>query len=969
MSPQISGLGEPIGQITIGGKIPIGGIVNPKIEAEFGTPLPAPKTLVDGTFEGGGTLGAAYAGALLALARNKIWFKRVAGNSAGAITASLIAAGYDANEIDFLFTPADTNKNRPSNLPATVNQNAIDYRRFVDFPTSAADISPETKKNHLIYKLVKGAILDEIRESAIDLPAIAPMVDAIVNKVLARLPSQVGPFDWTIPEKTVEVGPFNITTPDRKIGYKGLSVPVPGISIEVGPFRWTIPGEKITVGPVPLSLTDSQKKAIRDALVEALRVYPTRLSLSQLNFINTEALRTEFANKFVDEALNIDPFYRLFLNFVGDGGAFKGDVFLSTMKRLLETKVNNNLNRPSGTPVKFQDLPIDLAVIAADTTDHKMVIYSQEFSADMEVAEAVRRSMSIPFIYEPRIDNGHEIMDGGLCENYPFWIHLINQSDEDAARIKIGFDLIKEKEDSEGCPESIHRAANIAANTSGSFVESLLDPQVGSLPGDNSVPLAELKLLHRIANVNETRNQKTGLHDAMIDYYSNHSSFKFYPVEIPVRGRGFFWLDFNIEKTTYNGLCCRGWETAIAMLKDRSLVAANDLVTANPYKNWIFQGLLKSKGKVKGFLPSRSGLHFANNFPQVPLVQIPIGSVTIPLGDASRGLCAGMTLTVRDYFESGLLLPADTTPPSAGTLYNYIADRQIHCFDYSPTGGALRQMELMNPLLLDIEPPIAPLGLHSRAWIMVKEEWPKIKDDIDNNRLSPIALILIKSTNPHDLGKGNHQVLGYAYSLYENCVDIYVYDPNSPDDDNSILTLELGDPHSKILVTLPGYPSLNCFFRNNYSKKTPPEFSRKTCAKVAFKTFNGKYLMAENGGGKEVNATANAIGSAETFEIETTGIGSLKHGALVNIKTSNGQYVVAENGGGSIVNANRNLPRQWEKFVIERLTGKGLINNGDKIVIRACNDQYICAEGGGGGVVNANRDCQENWGIFTIVIL
>lgn len=592
MSPQTSGLGEPIGQIPIGGQIPIDDRLRPIIGGEFSTPLPAPTTLVDGTFEGGGTLGAAYAGALLALARNKIWFKRVAGNSAGAITASLIAAGYDANEIDFLFTPADTDKKRPSNLPTSVNQNAIDYRRFVDFPTSAADISPETKKNHLIYKLVKGAILDEIREAVIDLPPTAQMVDAIFNKVLARLPSQVGPFDWTIPGKTVEVGPFDVTTPDRTIGYKGFKVPVPGVSITVGPFQWSIPGEKITVGPFTLSLTDSQKRAIRDVVVEALSIYPTRLSLSQLNFINTEALRTEFADRFIDTALNMnDPvnwLYRLFLNLVGDGGVFKGDEFLKTMRKLLEAKVNNKLNRPSGTPVTFKDLSIDLAVIAADTNDRKMVIYSREFSPDVEVAEAVRRSMSIPFIYEPRIDNGHEIMDGGLCENYPFWIHLINQSEEDASRIKIGFDLVKEKDNSEGCPDSVHRAANIAANASGSFVESLLNPQVGSFPGDNSVPLAELKLLRRIANVNETRNQKTALHDAMIDYYSNRSSFKFYPVEIPVRGRGFFWLDFNIEKTTYNGLCCRGWEATIAMLKKRSLVAANDLVTANPYKEKIW---------------------------------------------------------------------------------------------------------------------------------------------------------------------------------------------------------------------------------------------------------------------------------------------------------------------------------------------------------------------------------------------
>ncbi len=51
---------------------------------------------IDGVFEGGGAKGAAYIGALTNLQEKGIWFKRVAGSSAGAITAALIAAGYRA---------------------------------------------------------------------------------------------------------------------------------------------------------------------------------------------------------------------------------------------------------------------------------------------------------------------------------------------------------------------------------------------------------------------------------------------------------------------------------------------------------------------------------------------------------------------------------------------------------------------------------------------------------------------------------------------------------------------------------------------------------------------------------------------------------------------------------------------------------------------------------------------------------
>ena len=45
-------------------------------------------------------MGIAYAGALRAVRDNGFWFRRVAGTSAGAMVAALIAAGYDAAEID-----------------------------------------------------------------------------------------------------------------------------------------------------------------------------------------------------------------------------------------------------------------------------------------------------------------------------------------------------------------------------------------------------------------------------------------------------------------------------------------------------------------------------------------------------------------------------------------------------------------------------------------------------------------------------------------------------------------------------------------------------------------------------------------------------------------------------------------------------------------------------------------------------
>src|SRR4051794_20431620 len=54
----------------------------------------------DLVFEGGGVKGIGLAGAFAALEQNQFVPKSVAGTSAGAITAALVAAGYSSAELD-----------------------------------------------------------------------------------------------------------------------------------------------------------------------------------------------------------------------------------------------------------------------------------------------------------------------------------------------------------------------------------------------------------------------------------------------------------------------------------------------------------------------------------------------------------------------------------------------------------------------------------------------------------------------------------------------------------------------------------------------------------------------------------------------------------------------------------------------------------------------------------------------------
>jgi predicted acylesterase/phospholipase RssA len=69
----------------------------------YGTPDVSTPGVIEhwfyGVFEGGGAKGIAYSGALLAMKDKNCWFSAVAGASAGAITAALVASGLSPEEI------------------------------------------------------------------------------------------------------------------------------------------------------------------------------------------------------------------------------------------------------------------------------------------------------------------------------------------------------------------------------------------------------------------------------------------------------------------------------------------------------------------------------------------------------------------------------------------------------------------------------------------------------------------------------------------------------------------------------------------------------------------------------------------------------------------------------------------------------------------------------------------------------
>ena len=214
---------------------------------------------------------------------------------------------------------------------------------------------------------------------------------------------------------------------------------------------------------------------------------------------------------------------------------------------------------------------------------------------------------------------------------------------------------------------------------------------------------------------------------------------------------------------------------------------------------------------VPGFKPSVSGFHFANNFPRGPVLTLPIPWLgRVPLGNAANGLCGGMAFAVRDLFRAHRPPPPDTVPPPCGSpLFRYLVRRLFHSFNLPH--GPWRYFSWMNL------PDADTWTTRGLAWRTIRQEWPRIRNDLDNGVLASLGLLRLRSPNPFQMGR-NHQVLAYGYQLDERTQDlaIHVYDPNYPDKDDLLLSLNLAEPRRKSPIVYSNGETFRGFFHTRY---------------------------------------------------------------------------------------------------------------------------------------------------------
>lgn len=176
---------------------------------------------------------------------------------------------------------------------------------------------------------------------------------------------------------------------------------------------------------------------------------------------------------------------------------------------------------------------------------------------------------------------------------------------------------------------------------------------------------------------------------------------------------------------------------------------------------------------MPGFLPSTHGLHFPNRFPSGPTLRVGfLDPRWVGVGDASAGLCGGMSWLVRERFEAGLAVPADRSAPENGSpLFRALVRRQVRSLDWFR--GPLRFWWM---------------GARGASWACRRTldvEVPRIRATLDAGRLAQVGLVRHTGWNPWHL-KQSHQVLAWGYAVDDatGVVTLRLYDPNWPDRDD-----------------------------------------------------------------------------------------------------------------------------------------------------------------------------------------
>jgi NTE family protein len=181
-------------------------------------------------------------------------------------------------------------------------------------------------------------------------------------------------------------------------------------------------------------------------------------------------------NKFKDAGL-LDkiPLLGPMLSLGFEKGIYEGAFFEGWIRDLLTKKGVRTFRDLAGAKSKGSP-KYRLQVIATDISNGRMMVLPQDIEKygtkpdNLDVARAVRMSMSIPFFFEPVILQDAKgastyVVDGGVLSNYPVWIF----DTDDPTLPTIGYKLV---EPTEGKPNVIRGPISLFAALFSTMMEA-----------------------------------------------------------------------------------------------------------------------------------------------------------------------------------------------------------------------------------------------------------------------------------------------------------------------------------------------------------------------------------------------------------------------------------------------------------------------------------------------------------------
>lgn len=226
--------------------------------------------------------------------------------------------------------------------------------------------------------------------------------------------------------------------------------------------------------------------------------------------------------------------------------------------------------------------------------------------------------------------------------------------------------------------------------------------------------------------------------------------------------------------------------------------------------------------RVPDFLPSTSGLRFANSWPHEADLALRLqGRFIFGIGDAANGLCGGMAFVTADHHIAGEPnWPDPDAPPAGSPHFKTIVRRQLDSLRWGLLPLRFYSMMAFRPATATVFGNL--LGRTPQATATIRDEWPKVRAGLDAGSLVNLGLVRTSGNDPRRLTR-NHQVLAYGYTLDGTALAIAIYDPNYPLDDTVELRVEIGpDGRVSRLEQSTGEP-LRAFFRAPYSPRPPTD--------------------------------------------------------------------------------------------------------------------------------------------------